>query len=56
MRRNRLLRLMLIALLMIGILWISVKMARAWVGDSSAPHVLMGSQLIQHSLFNRIAK
>ena len=35
---------------------IRIQLAKAWQGDSSSPHVLMGNQLIQHSLFNRIAK
>ena len=56
MRIKMKIRLMFMILVIIGVLWISIKMARAWVGDSSSPHPLMGSQLIQHSLFNRLIK
>ena len=44
-----------IMLIMAMIVW-QIQIAKAWTGDPSSPHVLMGSQLIKHSLFNRIAK
>lgn len=55
-RRHRILKVIVILLIIIGIIWVCIEMAKAWVGDSSDPHVLMGNQLIQHSLFNRLMK
>ena len=53
---RRLIRIFILSIAVIILLCVLVKLGKAWVGDSSEPHVYQGSQYIQHSYFNRFVK
>lgn len=54
LKKRLLIEILILTIMLIVILVIKHNIAKAWSGDPSDPHVLMGSQLIQRSIMNRL--